>query len=98
MFRWQRPRTAPAGPARRPLLLLRMTQGAEAIDGAEAGAAFAETVAHAHARLRPATLFACGGESAAALLARLGIGQLDVLGEALPACRWRAAPMARRCC
>ncbi len=73
-----------------PLLLLRMTQGSEAIDGAQAGAAFAETIATAHDRLHPATLFACGGESAAALLARLKIGQLDVLGEALP-----GVPVAR---
>ena len=73
-----------------PLLLLRMTQGAKAIDGAQAGAAFAETVARAHAQLRPATLFACGGESAAALLARLQISELDVLGEILP-----GVPVAR---
>lgn len=76
--------------AQTPLLLIRMTPGSEVISGAEAGAAFARTIAEAQARLQPATLFACGGESAAALLADLGIGQLDVLGEALP-----GVPVAR---
>lgn len=72
------------GPAEAPLLVIRMTPGETVIPGAEAGAAFARTIAAAQAHLQPATLFACGGESAAALLADLGIGQLDVLGEALP--------------
>uniref|UniRef100_A0A2A3JN53 Four-carbon acid sugar kinase nucleotide binding domain-containing protein n=1 Tax=Alloyangia mangrovi TaxID=1779329 RepID=A0A2A3JN53_9RHOB len=76
--------------AAHPLLLIRMTPGAEVISGAEAGAAFARTIAAAQARLKPATLFACGGESAAALLAELDVGQLDVLGEALP-----GVPVAR---
>ncbi|SDI59348.1 four-carbon acid sugar kinase family protein [Alloyangia pacifica] len=76
--------------AQTPILLIRMTPGSEVISAAEAGAAFARTIAEAQARLTPATLFACGGESAAALLADLGIGQLDVLGEALP-----GVPVAR---
>ncbi|WP_459033625.1 four-carbon acid sugar kinase family protein [Roseivivax sp. CAU 1761] len=69
---------------RAPCLVLRMTQGAAQVSGPEAAAAFAGTLARAHDALRPATLFACGGDSAAALLARLGIGQLDVAGEVLP--------------
>ena len=73
-----------------PLQLIRMSPGAEEIPGAEAGAQFADTLARAHAQLKPRTLFACGGESAAALLARLGSGQLDLLGEILP-----GVPIAR---
>ncbi|WP_353475991.1 four-carbon acid sugar kinase family protein (plasmid) [Salipiger sp. H15] len=73
-----------------PLLLIRMTPGAEEIPGDAAAAAFAGTLAEAQRHVRPATLFACGGESAAALLARLGIGQLDVLGQILP-----GVPVAR---
>ncbi|MBE9638578.1 four-carbon acid sugar kinase family protein [Salipiger mangrovisoli] len=71
-------------PTEAPLALVRMTAGPVPVSGAEAGAAFAKTVAKMQARMQPATLFACGGESAAALLERLGIGQLDVLGELLP--------------
>ncbi|RLQ88870.1 four-carbon acid sugar kinase family protein [Notoacmeibacter ruber] len=73
-----------------PLLLVRMTPGQEEVSSENASAAFAATLAAAFDQLQPTTLFACGGESAASLLARLEIGQLDVRGQILP-----GVPIAR---
>ena len=50
----------------------------------ESGARFAADVAAAIAATAPATLLACGGETANAILAALRIDTLTVSGEALP--------------
>nr|WP_256478537.1 four-carbon acid sugar kinase family protein [Notoacmeibacter sp. MSK16QG-6] len=80
--------TAPNGFCRQfpqvPLLLIRMTRGAEEISPGTASDEFAKTLEHAYRFLSPTTIFACGGESAGALLQRLGVGQLDVDGEVMP--------------
>jgi len=67
-----------------PLRALQMTPGAGQIGPATASARFAEGVARWVREAPPATLLACGGESAAAILHNLGAGLLLVEGEALP--------------
>ncbi|MBO0906061.1 four-carbon acid sugar kinase family protein [Jiella sonneratiae] len=64
------------------LTLARMTQGGGGVDAAAAGAEFACRVCALVEARRPATLLACGGETADALLGRLGIGVLFPCGEA----------------
>ncbi|MDP3342161.1 four-carbon acid sugar kinase family protein [Frigidibacter sp.] len=66
------------------LRIVQMIPGAEPICPAEASARFAEGVARWVREAPPATLLACGGESAAAILRNLGTGLLLVSGEALP--------------
>ena len=71
-----------------------MTEGGGRRPGAEAGAAFADGIARALDRIRPMTLLASGGETADAVLDRLGIGCLDVVAEiapGLPVCTARTA-------
>lgn len=50
----------------------------------DAALAFAGTIAQRVIETQPEFLIACGGETAAAILERLGSGVLDVLCEALP--------------
>lgn len=66
------------------VLLVRMTEGSETVSAQAAGARFAESVAAQIKVDPPQTLFVSGGESAAALLACLDIGILEVRGEILP--------------
>lgn len=70
-----------------------IAEGVETRSPAQAGRAFAEGAVRALESLRPRTLLACGGETADAILGRLGIGTLDVLAEVapgLPVCRAKA--------
>lgn len=64
--------------------LLQLVPGSQSVAPAEAGARFAAGVAAWVSALAPATLIASGGETAAAIMQRLGIGLLDIEGEALP--------------
>jgi uncharacterized protein YgbK (DUF1537 family) len=66
-----------------PLDLLQLTLGTATIPSPQATTAFARTFATQFATNR-ATLVLTGGETAAAVLDQMGIGLLDVLGEALP--------------
>jgi len=70
----------PAGPLR----VIQMTPGAGEIAPGAASSRFAEGIARCVCGAPPATLLACGGESAAAVLSNLGAGLLLVEGEALP--------------
>lgn len=63
--------------------LLRLMPGETPFDPARAGAHFADSVAET-ATKRVRTLFACGGETADAILGRIGVGVLKVEGEVLP--------------
>ncbi|PTW63202.1 uncharacterized protein YgbK (DUF1537 family) [Breoghania corrubedonensis] len=67
-----------------PLVIVRLTEGKEAIAPREAEKRFSGDICALVEELKPATLFACGGESAAAILRRLGVGLLELKGEALP--------------
>ena len=67
-----------------PLVVVQMAQGDDAIAPREAENRFSGGVCDLVGALKPATLFACGGESAAAILRRLGVGLLELKGEALP--------------
>ncbi len=64
--------------------VLQMTPGKTVVSGQEAGECFAEGVANWISETRPKTFLGCGGESAAAICAKLNIGILQVLGEVLP--------------
>ena len=61
-----------------------MTEGGSRRPGTEAGGAFADGLVRALDRIRPMTLLASGGETADAVLDRLGIGCLDVVAEIAP--------------
>jgi uncharacterized protein YgbK (DUF1537 family) len=63
--------------------LVRLVPGRLPFDPARAGAGFAAGIAMAVGD-RARTLFACGGETADAVLGQLGVGTLDVEGEVLP--------------
>ncbi|AUH33316.1 four-carbon acid sugar kinase family protein [Paracoccus tegillarcae] len=67
-----------------PLTLVQMTSGDHPITGAVAGQNFATGIAGQIQRSRPASLFACGGETAHAILRKLDIRALNLLGEVLP--------------
>ncbi|OOY02970.1 MULTISPECIES: four-carbon acid sugar kinase family protein [unclassified Thioclava] len=67
-----------------PVQVVQMTPGATRVDPARAGEKFAQGIARAVSEIPVATLFACGGESANAILGALGIGQLDLIGEEQP--------------
>lgn len=67
-----------------PVQVVLMTPGESTLDPAEAGRRFAQGIAAALRERPVATLFACGGESANAILGALGIGQLHLIGEQLP--------------
>ncbi|MEI4487505.1 four-carbon acid sugar kinase family protein [Frigidibacter sp. MR17.14] len=66
-----------------PVTLVRMTDGGGGVPAAEAGARFAQGIAARIRRSPPATLLACGGETANAVLAALGIDRLDLDGDIL---------------
>ncbi len=62
--------------------LVRLVPGGDGFDPVQSGARFAANVANAiGADVR--TLFACGGETADAILEELGVGTLEVEGEVL---------------
>lgn len=63
--------------------IIQMVEGVTAIPAREAEDRFSQAIVDLVERHTPATLFACGGESAAALLRRLGAGLLELRGEAL---------------
>ena len=64
--------------------VIQMTPGETVISGQEAGDLFADGISKWIAQTKPRTFLGCGGESAAAICARLNIGILQVLGEVLP--------------
>ncbi|WP_083347549.1 four-carbon acid sugar kinase family protein [Rhizobium sp. LCM 4573] len=66
------------------LTIVKMTAGKAAVAADLAGGLFADGVSALIERGQPATLLACGGETANALLERLGVERLEVLGEILP--------------
>ncbi|WP_180966935.1 four-carbon acid sugar kinase family protein [Cohaesibacter celericrescens] len=67
-----------------PLQIVQITPGADIVSGQEAGRAFASGIADWIKQSNPATLLACGGESASAIAKHLDIGLLEVRGEVLP--------------
>lgn len=73
------PRLRPAA-----LTIVQMTPGPLALTAPEAAHQFATGIAREIKRDPPRTLFACGGETAFAMLRALGITSLDLLGEVLP--------------
>ncbi|WP_299841779.1 four-carbon acid sugar kinase family protein [uncultured Paracoccus sp.] len=66
------------------LSLVQMTAGVEPVSPAEAAENFATGIARELRRNPPRSLFACGGETAHAILRQLGTTTLDLLGEILP--------------
>lgn len=64
--------------------VLQITPGEDEIGTSEAAGIFANHVAAHVRRTHAATLFLCGGESANAILADLGIGTLQITAEILP--------------
>ena len=64
--------------------VIQMTPGKTVVSGQEAGECFAEGIAKWISETKPRTFLGCGGESAAAICAKLNIGILQVLGEILP--------------
>ncbi|MDJ0930332.1 four-carbon acid sugar kinase family protein [Breoghania sp.] len=75
-----------AGPdvQRGDLLVVQMVEGAQKVAARDAENRFSSGVGALVERLAPATLFACGGETAAAILRRLNVGLLELKGEVLP--------------
>ncbi|MBW6417611.1 four-carbon acid sugar kinase family protein [Celeribacter sp. PS-C1] len=65
-------------------LVLSISEGGGNITGQEAARRFAETVARYAGRTCPAALLICGGESAQAILDRLGVNSLQVTAELRP--------------
>lgn len=72
----------PAALPRESTVLVRMVPGPGASPGA-AGERFAQGLRTAVSSFAPRTLFACGGETADALLGELGVGVLALEGEVL---------------
>lgn len=70
----------PAAPA----VLVQLTAGAQTVDGLSAATDFATGIARQIDRLAPKSLFACGGETAHAILRELGCAALTLCGEVLP--------------
>lgn len=66
------------------LTIAKMTSGNAAVAAELAGGLFADGISALIETTQPATLLACGGETANALLERLGVERLDVLDEILP--------------
>ncbi|MCA2012185.1 hypothetical protein LCM17_11870 [Cereibacter sphaeroides] len=64
--------------------VIALTDGAQPQTPAEIGAIFADCIADRVRAVPPASLFLCGGETANAVLARLGIDVLRIDGECLP--------------
>lgn len=73
-----------SGPAGHFLEVIRMTDGPAPLDSSSAGARFAKGISRRLLRDRPASLLACGGETAAAIARQIGCGMLRVEGEVLP--------------
>ncbi|MDD7972404.1 four-carbon acid sugar kinase family protein [Roseinatronobacter alkalisoli] len=66
-----------------PVTVIQMTENTPDLDPGLAADSFATGIASA-LRNGPRSLFACGGETAQAILKHLGIVRLDLLGEVLP--------------
>ncbi|WP_460273441.1 four-carbon acid sugar kinase family protein [Celeribacter sp. ULVN23_4] len=65
-------------------LVLSISDGGGAVTGQEAARRFAESVVRYAERMRPAALLVCGGETAQAILDRLGVNSLQVTAELRP--------------
>lgn len=65
-------------------LALSISEGGGGVSGQEAARRFAESVATYANRYHPAALLVCGGESAQAILDRLGVNSLQVTAELRP--------------
>lgn len=84
--------TAPNGRLAAPLsqddsffpLVVLMTAGDEPVACGAAAKAFASTISDLVRKRMIRTLFACGGDTADAILENLGVGVLEVLGEVTP--------------
>lgn len=74
----------PEGSASCPVDIVVMTDGGQGLGATEAGAAFADGITARIRRMCPATLLVCGGETASAILDRLEIRLVDVIGEIAP--------------
>jgi uncharacterized protein YgbK (DUF1537 family) len=72
------------GDIRHDALVLRLVIGRNPFDPQRANARFAASVSEFARSVDAGTLFACGGETADAILGSLGVGVLEVEGEALP--------------
>lgn len=66
------------------LSVVQITPDVEDVDPLQAAAYFADGICKWINRDKPATLLACGGESAAAIARQLGCGLFQVEGEVLP--------------
>lgn len=66
------------------ITLVRMTSGAKAVTAQVAGDAFAKGISDLVLNNNISTLFVCGGETAHAVLKRLEIKIIQVIGEVLP--------------
>ena len=66
------------------MVLLQLVADPAELDPRLAGARFARTAAELVRRSGVRTLFACGGETADAILGELAVGVLSVEGELLP--------------
>ncbi|SOC30218.1 MULTISPECIES: four-carbon acid sugar kinase family protein [Rhodospirillales] len=64
--------------------IVEMVPGNETVSGLEASRAFSSGIVQRIQATAPATLLACGGETAAAILNESGMGLLTVKGELLP--------------
>jgi D-threonate/D-erythronate kinase len=74
----------PTGGIPHDALLLRLVTGDDPFDPRSANALFAASVSEFAKSAGVGTLLACGGETADAILGSLGVGILEVEGEALP--------------
>lgn len=66
------------------LSIIQMVPGEERIDGDTAAARFSGSIVDWLKETNPRTLFVTGGETAAAIMDKLGCGLLEVKGEVLP--------------
>ncbi|MFC6489304.1 nucleotide-binding domain containing protein, partial [Nitratireductor sp. GCM10026969] len=73
------PETEPA-----PMTIAQLVPGPQAVSASQAGHRFAEGIGRLIRNRAPASLFACGGETASAVLARLDVTLLEIVGEILP--------------
>jgi D-threonate/D-erythronate kinase len=67
-----------------PVTLVTAEAGASTESGPVVAARFAETLVPLLQQMEPRSMLICGGETAYALLSRLDVEAVDVLGEALP--------------
>lgn len=75
---------APEGDPPDGAFVLSIAEGGGSLSGQEAAAHFAESVARYLRTCRPAALLICGGESAQAVLDRIGVNSLQVIAELRP--------------